>query len=406
MSLLSGHHEPFLFKGPNGVLHTQPQQGPNKKHKEMLGYVLPRATPSVSILDSDNTIMFDLNGEVDQVEHMYMKFTITNNNGSGNSLELVDVFTMLDYAEVRFDNEAVQTIYGDALRKEMMLMTPNERLTVFDSYWGLSPTYNADGTIADGASRTFRLPLMTMLSSCKVPLWREEYSIRIVVHLRGGNDVVESTSTAAFSDIAFSDCELRLDGLVFAEDVKIAINRTLDNSGTVGYKYIDHVKEPIPAGSVTDGVVKSVNVHSTGPVAMIWLDLRASTATGEDLYNPADIDTVEALQNGKVVSHNLMEGAFHYSDIEYASSLHWENPKYVAYKNAAYISFCDRPAAAIAQGAHSGYFKFTSKSERIRFTPGATIADAVLTAYHCIYSTTRVNYGSGQKSIDRTPTEF
>jgi hypothetical protein len=405
MSLLSGHQETLLHTGHDGLLYSNPLQMGNKRHREVnKTSVSPRATPPTSQLSSANSITFDLpHDAVDELEHAYLKFTLTNNNGAAAQLDVLDALTMIGYVEIKCNNKLVQVLYGDVLRKEFCLMLTDERQNVLDYYVGIdTSTYISDNAIADGSSRAFRAPINSMLNTCKAHLWRPKEQWRMVFHMRGGTDVLHSSSVATASDIGFSDCELILDGIKYDLIVRAQIDAALDQNADIVFKYVDHIQEEVSVGgSTTDGVLVNGNISSSGMCAVLFADLRSVNGTNETVYQGSSIDTFEILQNAQIVSHNDNANGYTYDDVRWNSSSHWSNPRLIQTLNNVYVSFSEDPSGAIAQGVNAGYFKLDGSGTRVRMTPGATIANAHLVCWLLCYSTFRINYGTNEIVIDR-----
>jgi hypothetical protein len=408
-TLLSGHQEAIYVKTAGNHIFANPQQVGNKRHNETLTIVeLQAIAPSTTLSSpSKHTFVIPKDG-VDELEFATMRFTVTNNDGGGNSLSMIDPLGILDKVEVQVDGTTVQVLYGAILRKVLCMMTSSDRFAVLATRWGINTsTYAPLVTVADGASTTLYLPLPTMLSSCKLPLWREEYDFRIVVSLRGGTDNTLAGSAAIHSDVAFSACDLLLDGLNYASDVRSEMDKQLNN-GIFACKYCDMVHEPLTIGATTDGVIQTHNIHSAGPVAAVFFDLRSTSATNENkAVDSSDIDTIEILQNGQLVSMPHMPDNSYTSDlIKYFSSNHWINPKLVDQKNCTYISFAEDPASVLSDGAASGYYKFRSQATRVRLTPGATIASAQLDIHYLMYGILKLDFANRRKEVVRHATDF
>lgn len=405
MSLLNGHHETLLHTAHDGHSYANPRQIGNKQHREVnKASVQPTATPPTTQLTSANTISFDLpHDAVDELEHAYLQFTITNNNGAAAQLDMVDALSVIDQVEIKCNNKTVQQLYGDVLRKEFCLMMTDDRQYVMDYYVGIDKSnYTSDNPIADGSTRTFRAPINSMLNTCRVHLWRPENKWRVVFSLRGGTDVLHSTSAATASDIGFSDCKLVLDGIMYDRSLRDEIDKALDNSSTVAFKYIDHTREEVNiGGSTTDGTLVTGNLTTSGRCAVLFADLRSVDGTNETFAKGSAINSFEVLQNNTVVSHNDSDNSYTYDDIRWNSASHWPNPRLIETFNNVYVSFSEDPAGAIAHGSNSGYYKFTGSGARVRLTPGATIASAHLVCWVLCYSTLTINYNTNKIEVKR-----
>jgi len=407
-SLLSGHHQTRFFP-QDGNLFTKPQQVGNRKHQEVNKVtVLPRSVPPTNQLSAPREITFDLpHDSVDVAEHMYLKFVVTNNDGA-NALHPVDGFTMVNYIDILCNNKSVQRIYGQMMRKEFCLMSDDEHRAVLAPFIGLSAdNYGSNVSIAANGSKTFRVPIHCLLSTGEIPIWSDRFNWRVVVTLKGGSDVVRSTSAATVANTVFSECELVLDGLKYETNVRAAWSRELSQGVPLAVKYVNHVIEDVPLGGTTSGSVSNGNISTTGSAAAVFADLLSSTVTNEAQHTPSAITTMEIVSNGKVVSHGDSDNSYNYAeDMVYNAVTHWPNPQVLTNLNCAYVSFCEEPSAVLAHGKQSGYFKLSGTNERVRLTPGATIASSVLRLYILCYSFVRLDYRGGEVEVSRNPTDF
>lgn len=407
MSISAQLSEPRHVKAGSTVV-SNPSSVYNKKQKESLHYVLPRSAPSATSLSTGGSqIIFDLpSTAVDQLDMMYLCFTIRNNNGAAGALHPVDGWTMIDQVEVQNRGVPVQSIYGQALRKLMILTLLQEKAAMTLRAANMNPTtYVPLNTIADAASLTYRVALPTVLNTAQVPLWREENQWRIVITMRGGTDVVLSTTVATPAQIGLSEVQLLLDGIQFEENVRAAFDRELESAGDIHYKYLEGTRDPLSLGTTVSGTIVQQNYQQTGNLAFAFLDLRSTVGTNQTQYTPLPLNTAELLQNGRVVSHSLGDNAYTYDVSRLQAATHWPNPLILDVLNTFVISFSDDPASAITTGASHGHYRCNGNAEIVRVTPGNSGANN-LWVFGFWHSYFRVNYATRQIRIERKPLDY
>ncbi len=391
-----------------GLVVSNPNAAYNKKQRENLFYVLPRSAPAAGMFaSSGGQVIFDLPHNVlDELDMMNLVFTITNTNGAAGALHPVDGYTLIDNIEVSNRGVPVQTQYGQALRKIMLLTNPSEKSGCLLKQANLNPiTFVPVNTVADAASLTYRIPLPTMLNTCQVPLWREENQWRITITFKGSTDAVLSTTVATAAQISLSGMKLLLDGVQFEESVRRAYDAELEASGDIYYKFVEGSRDPISLGTTVDGTVVQSNYTQTGNLSFAFLDMRTTTGTNQTQYVALDLDTAELLQSGKVISHGLGDNAFTYDVSKYTSATHWPNPLLLETQNAFIVSFSDDPSAAISTGASHGHYRINGNSEVWRVTPGAS-GTHQLWVFGYWHGYMKCNYATGQIRIERKPLEY
>lgn len=405
-AIFSGHYDPaFLTKTNNGLVVTTPQAAGNKRQKDLRAVVLPQNQPAAALFSGSNTsqtVYFDVPHNLcDDLDQILLQFSVVNTSAT-LALALTDGWSMINNLTILDNNVPIQVLYGQGLRKNGILMNYQEPFAVISQGVGIDTTsYAANTSIASGGSNsfTFYIPLWTVLSTSRFPLWRREHQLRLALNLRTGTDVVLSTSAATAASASLSGMQLILDGTVYESSVRQALDRILDDAPPVVYRYLDCSFQSIALGSTTTNVAIQGNANAPGRCAYFFADLQSSSATNESIYTPSAINSLQYLSNSQVVSDALGDNANTYALMKMASYTHFPNPMLLTKLNAAYIAFCENPGAALVSGEVSGWFKSTGLSEAVRILPGVTAGNQVLNCYFYNYSAAVYDYGSGKQAV-------
>lgn len=388
----------------NGQVISNPDAALNLKQRENVGVVLPRSSPNAAMFaNSGGQVIWEVpNNLVDNLDWLYLQFTITNNHGSAVCAPL-DGYSFIDNILIENRGTAVQVLHGLALRKLMLLMTTTEKSTASLRQANLnSTTFTPYATIAAGGSLVFRIPLPVFLATCDVPLWRTENEFRITITFNGGPDVMLSTSGAAASDMGLSTMRMIFDGVLYEESTRRQFDRDLDSLGPITYKYIDGSRDQLSLGTTISGTVTQTNFNQTGNLAFAFLDLRANAGTNETRYTPLPMASFELLNNGQVVSHQMGENLYDYNLSKLISSTHWSNPLLLDTLNTCIVSFSDSPAASVSTGASYGNYRVTGTSEVWRINPTNSGVNSLF-VWGFWHSNMKVDYGAKTIRIERKP---
>lgn len=406
MSILSRViSEPRLINR-GGVVISNPLSVVNKAQREQLVSILPRNIPPPAILSAGSPdVTFELpHGSVDELDMLYFQFTLTNNNAT-NMAAPQDGYSLLTHIELRCNNEAAHDLYGDALRKVILLTTSSDKASNALLAANLNPnSMDPNYTIAAGASLDYSVPIPSVLNVAQVPMWRREMNWSITFTFRQGANCLVSTSVATVADLTLNQCKLVLDGIQFSEEVRAAYDKELNNSGKIYFKYLEGTATSLALSSVTSGVTTQANLQQSGWLAFALLDLQdASAANQSATYSPALLNSVELLSNSKVISHQLGDGGFKQAFMRQWSASHWTSPELFRTLNTMAICFSDNPGAALATGSNYGAHYLTGQTESIRVNPGATLANALIRFYGFYQAYMSIDFRTGQYEIARQP---
>lgn len=410
MSIISQQVSEPLHANVGGKVVAVPSSIINLHQRENWLSVLPRSAPSATSMQTSagTEVIVDLphSGGIDEVDMIYLSMVISNTD-SVNNLNILDGFTMIDYVELQNRGVPVQRIYGLALRKLMCLTTSDEKATMILKAANLNPTtFVPLNNIAANGSYTMRVPIPILLSTGRIPMWKEEHEWRLIIKLKGGSDVILSTAGAAVTSLQISSVKVLIDGIMLDRAVREARDRELEASGDIFYKYLDCSMDVLSLGTTTVQTVTQANFNNTGNLAFAFVDLVQSNGlTNELQYTPQTLLTCELLQNSRVISHSLDDNGFTYDLAKLSAGSHWPNPKIMDSNYVFCVSFSDSPSAAVTDGSNWGYHRITGSSEAFRVTPNVS-GQMQLNVYSFWNSYMKVNYSSNEIRVQRKPLDY
>lgn len=387
---------------PSGHV-VRPDSAVTLRQRSHVTYVLPRNSVQAATLQSGTTdVIFDIpSNQLDYLDLMYLKYTLTNNHGA-SALTLIDAFTMIEYVTISANNEDIQYLYGYAIRNNILATQSAEEFNQVAAGVGISPTtYASTINLAAGASQTFYVPIHTVIDRSKIPLWRHELQFRVTVRWLTGSQILMTGSAAAVTDCTISNVALFLDGELMDPSVR-ALDDAVLVSSPKSFRYLEHRRDQLSFGSITNGTITQQNYTGSGYCAYCWIWLGASNAANESLYNSLALTTFEIIDNGLQTFHNLGDNQFTSAFMRVLSSNQWKNSHPFGLLNMYYVSWSDDPAEALANGSNYGSYRIKGNSEALRITPGVTNASAKVYIYGMFYSTLHVDFAAGRMKVERS----
>jgi hypothetical protein len=394
---------------PSGV-KVQSTQLVNTVGANQYVSVLPRSSPSSAGLQAGSTqVIFDLPrglGFVDYVNGLYLCSTVGNSHAA-SQLDVVDALSMIQSIDISVNGNIVQTLYGQALRKNLLLQSDSDRLDSLCSMAYISAkdggTYNSTLDIAALGTAYVMAPIFeTIFQQSQLPMWLDFLPWRITFNMAtGAANLVRSTSVATITSLTWASVSLLVSGQVVSSAVRIEDEASLRN-GLHLFKYMDSSLEVLNLGAVTSGTVTQNNFTGVGMLANMHVDLqRTPLISGDQSYTPIALTSFELLQAGSVISHQLGDNGFLYDIWKGLATELYPSTELLTAKFAAIINFSEHPTQTLASGSGFGYRKTTGTSEVVRVTPAASNAAALINAYCYWYSGFVLDYDSHAYKIYR-----
>jgi hypothetical protein len=364
--------------------------------------VLPRSAPASTILQAGSSdIVFDIpEHAVDYVDGLYLNYTLTN--GGASTCGLTDGFSHIDYVNVEANGQLVQTLYGAALRANLLATHTSEQLVGLAVGTKLSTATVgiASHSILAAASSSLMIPIKTILDCVQVPMWMNNINWRITFRMKSGGAIMMSTSVGLVTDLTLSSCFLIIDGRLVSDGIR-AQHDAKFRRAVSSFRYLNQDRSVLSLGAATSAVATQQNYNTTGALCYAWLQFLSTSATNETLYTGSAITSFELLQNSQVVHHQLGDNGWLYTYMQTLAPQHWVNTSMFPNINLAYVSLCDDPIGALQRGEGSGFKVIRGDSEVWRLIPGATVASSQLNVYGHFMSHVNIDFNTGQVSAYR-----
>ena len=395
-----GNDKSFVTTSDGYVL--RPESAVTLLQRSQITYILPRNSVQATTLQGGTTdIIFDIpHNQVDFLDCPYLSYTLTNNDNT-NALGLIDAFTMIDYITLNVNGEDTQTLYGYAIRQNILCSYSTEKLAQICVGVGINPATMASNVgISNNASQSFKVPLHTLMDRSRMPLWRPETTFRLTIRWLTGSQITLSTSTAAVTSLTISNVQLNLDGCILDPYVR-AQHDSILNSGPKTFRFLEGRRDQLSFGNVTSGTITQQGWTGSGFCAFSWIWFGSATAANESLYNSLALSTFDILDNGLVVNHQLGDNRFGTDFMKVISTTQWTNTLPFGLYNLYYTSWSDQPVQALANGSNWGSYRVKGSTMQVRVNPAFSNASTKCYMYGMFYSSITVNYNTGSIYVSR-----
>ena len=393
-----------VYYGPYNV--STSMGATNLRQKKSVIKVLPRNAVQSTCFQTSGAfdINFDLTQlNLDYIENLYLKMNLANGDAV-NAMNLVDLTNFFDYITVYCNNEEVQTLYGPAMRNNLILSNDSSALNSMLSPMGMATAdYTSNLTIGTSSNVDVYLPVLdTILSVAEVPMWRDNLQWRITFRTRGGAALIRSGAAVATSlTVTSGTVELWATGILLSEGIKRRHESNLVLGGAKIFRYLDQTRSQISAGAVVSGTTQTLNYQDSGHMSHAYLVLQTSAPVGTQLYNSAGISTIDFLDNNIPVLQSVGDNQYTTAFASLTGKELWTNTAPLTAGPIYYISPSANPVLAIKKGGNMGSYKSDGSTESIRFTPTANIASGILNVYAHYYSSVIVDFAAGRMLVQR-----
>lgn len=323
----------------------------------------PSTTVDANLLNG-GLIEFRLEkGYVDILDHIYVKIVVNNNTGAGVTLAPSQL--MLDRWEIYGNNgnKLLFQKYGVEMWQDNIYLSRNE-WEVIAPYLNTNANYASTGTVvANGAQRTFYIPLIAFFTPTKLHLGG--LSGQLLIRLR--------FNTSAYTILAGTvpptvDCALQLRGRMEPDEIKQERNNSyMHLHHSLSFLGVQRMAQQLTLAASTQYSIVLSGIQ--GIASTFYFTIRALPLTGANqvTFIPVqDFDVQE--QDGR-----SMIGFYRrtFDDMRLDVSECFNN-LFINYVNTHIVPFSNNPVQDYVKGSNHGYQCFTS-FEKLSFTTTAAL---------------------------------
>ncbi len=332
------------------------------QHKAIVN-VQPSTTVDPNLLNG-GLIDFRLEkGYIDILDHIYVKINVSNNTGAGVTLAPSQL--MLDRFEIYGSNgnKLLFQKYGQEMFIDNIYFSKNE-WEVMSPYVNSTAAYSTAGVVvANGATRTFYIPLVAFFTPTKLHL--AGLNGQLLIRLRFNTSAL---SIVAGAVPTCTDCALQLRGRMEPDEIKSERHNAYMNlHHSLSFLGVQRMSQQLTLAASTQYSIVLSGIQGIASTFYFTLRSLPLTAANQAVYIPVyDFDCQE--QDGR-----SMVGYYRrtFDDMKLDVSECFDN-LFINYVNLHIIPFSNSPVQDYTKGSNHGYHVFTS-FEKLSFTTGSTL---------------------------------